>query len=59
MPIVGAAVVSHVPPIAMPIEERKEMNNGVDTALVAGLEQLRGECRDEVCADTLGGVHTQ
>ncbi len=53
MPIVGAAVVSHVPPIAMPIEERKEMNNGVDTSLVAGLEQLRVECLDEVRADTI------
>jgi aromatic ring-opening dioxygenase catalytic subunit (LigB family) len=42
-----------VPPIAMPIEDRKEMNNGVDTSLVAGLEQLRAECLDEVRADTI------
>ena len=39
--IVGAAMVSHVPPLLMPEADRREMNNGEDTSLVAGLHELR------------------
>ncbi|MDE0067642.1 MAG: hypothetical protein OXN44_12330 [Acidimicrobiaceae bacterium] len=41
--IVGAALVSHVPPLVMPESERREMNNGQDTTLFAGLHQLASE----------------
>ena len=41
--IVGAAVVSHVPPLVMPETERRAMNNGDDTTLFAGLHQLAAE----------------
>ena len=41
--IVGAAVVSHVPPLVMPETERRAMNNGHDTTLFAGLHQLAAE----------------
>lgn len=38
--IVGAAVVSHVPPIVMPEDVRRELNNGEETSLVPGLHRL-------------------
>ena len=41
--IVGAALVSHVPPLVMPETERRAMNNGDDTTLFAGLHQLAAE----------------
>jgi 3,4-dihydroxyphenylacetate 2,3-dioxygenase len=51
--IVGAALVSHVPPIVLPLETRLEMNEGVDCSLVEGLHRLRGECLDRVEPDTI------
>lgn len=51
--IVGAALVSHVPPIVMPEEDRRAMNNGEDTTLFAGLHQLRADRLDAVGADTI------
>jgi 3,4-dihydroxyphenylacetate 2,3-dioxygenase len=51
--IVGAALVSHVPPIVLPEEERRELNEGEDTTLVAGLEQIRTECFDRLRPDTV------
>ncbi len=51
--IVGAALVSHVPPLVLPEAVRREMNDGDDTTLVAGLEQLRAEKLDAVAADTV------
>ncbi len=51
--IVGAALVSHVPPIVMPEADRRAMNNGEDTTLFAGLHQLRAERLDAVGADTI------
>ena len=42
--IVGAAVVSHVPPIVMPEALRRELNDGSDFSLVEGLHRLRAEC---------------
>ncbi len=41
--VVGAALVSHVPPLVMPETERRAMNNGDDTTLFAGLHQLAAE----------------
>ena len=37
--IVGAAVVSHVPPIVMPEDVRRELNNGEEISLVPGLHR--------------------
>ena len=50
--IVGAAVVSHVPPIVMPEDVRRELNNGEEISLVPGLHRLRAECLDRLGADT-------
>jgi 3,4-dihydroxyphenylacetate 2,3-dioxygenase len=50
--IVGAALVSHVPPIVMPEADRRAMNNGEDTTLFSGLHQLRAERLDAIGADT-------
>jgi 3,4-dihydroxyphenylacetate 2,3-dioxygenase len=49
--IVGAALVSHVPPIVMPEADRRELNHGDDTTLVAGLHELRAAKLDHVDAD--------
>ncbi len=55
--IVGAALVSHVPPLVLPEEVRREMNDGEDTTLFSGLHALRGELdRREV--DTVVVVDT-
>ena len=51
--IVGAALVSHVPPLVMPEAERRELNDGADTTLHDGLRRLRSERLDEVGADTI------
>jgi 3,4-dihydroxyphenylacetate 2,3-dioxygenase len=51
--VVGAAVVSHVPPIVMPEALRRELNDGEDFSLVAGLHRLRAECLDRLEADTV------
>ncbi|MCS5684515.1 MAG: hypothetical protein NZ654_04630 [Acidimicrobiales bacterium] len=51
--IVGAAVVSHVPPIVMPEALRRELNDGDDFSLVAGLHRLRAECLDRLAPDTI------
>jgi 3,4-dihydroxyphenylacetate 2,3-dioxygenase len=50
--IVGAAVVSHVPPIVLPEEVRRELNDGEEISLVPGLHRLRTECLDRLGADT-------
>jgi 3,4-dihydroxyphenylacetate 2,3-dioxygenase len=51
--IVGAALVSHVPPIVMSIDVRRELNGGLDFTLVDGLHRLRAECLDRVRPDTI------
>ncbi len=51
--IVGAALVSHVPPIVMSIDVRRELNHGLDFTLVDGLHRLRAECLDRVRPDTI------
>jgi 3,4-dihydroxyphenylacetate 2,3-dioxygenase len=51
--IVGAALVSHIPPIVWPDAERVELYGGVDTSLVAGLHKIRSECLDRLRPDTV------
>jgi aromatic ring-opening dioxygenase catalytic subunit (LigB family) len=41
--IVGAGLLAHVPTIALPEADRREMNGGQDSTLVSGLRQLRKE----------------
>ena len=51
--IVGAAIVSHVPPIVLPLADRLELNNGVDFSIIDGLHRLRAEQLDRVRPDTI------
>ena len=51
--IVGAGLVSHVPPIVMPESERRLLNDGEDYTLCAGLDRLRAERLDELRPDTI------
>lgn len=51
--IVGAAIVSHVPPIVMPEADRRALNDGADFSLVAGLERIRAERLDVLRPDTI------
>ena len=50
--IVGAGLVSHVPPLVLPESVRREMNGGEDTSLYQGLHDLRDEKLASVNADT-------
>lgn len=56
--IVGAALVSHVPPLVLAEEDRRAMNGGVDTSLFAGLHQLRSEKLAPLNADTVVVIDT-
>jgi len=51
--VVGAGLLAHVPTIALPEQERRELNHGRDTTLVAGLAQLRAEVFDVLDYDTV------
>jgi len=51
--IVGAGLLAHVPTIVLPLEIRKELNNGEDFTLVAGLEELRRDVFEKVDYDTV------
>ena len=51
--IVGAAVVSHVPPIVLPEAIRRELNDGEDTTLFQGLHDLRAAKLDPLDIDTI------
>jgi 3,4-dihydroxyphenylacetate 2,3-dioxygenase len=51
--IVGAALVAHVPTIVLPESERRAMNGGEDTSLVAGLHHIRREYLDRLAPDTI------
>ena len=56
--IVGAALVSHVPPLVLPEEIRRELNAGEDTTLFAGLHQLRADKLAPLKADTVVVIDT-
>lgn len=51
--IVGSAVVAHVPPLVMPEEMRRELNEGKDFSIVEGLHRLRRECIDPLQPDLI------
>lgn len=51
--VVGAGFLAHVPTIMLPEDIRRELNNGQDSTLVAGLEQLRREVFDTLDYDTV------
>ena len=51
--VVGAGFLAHVPTIMLPEDIRRELNNGRDSTLVAGLEQLRREVFDTLDYDTV------
>jgi len=51
--VVGAGLLAHVPTIVLPEEIRRELNNGADTTLVPGLQQLRREVFDTLDYDTV------
>jgi 3,4-dihydroxyphenylacetate 2,3-dioxygenase len=51
--VVGAGFLAHVPTIMLPEATRREINNGQDSTLVAGLERLRTEVFDTLAYDTV------
>ncbi|WP_206784812.1 catechol 1,2-dioxygenase [Amycolatopsis sp. MtRt-6] len=51
--IVGAGLLAHVPTIALPEADRRALNHGEDTTLVAGLRQLRAEVFETLDYDTV------
>jgi 3,4-dihydroxyphenylacetate 2,3-dioxygenase len=51
--VVGAGLIAHVPTIVLPEEIRRQLNNGDDTTLVSGLQQLRREVFDSLDYDTV------
>ncbi len=51
--VVGAGFLAHVPTIMLPEATRREINNGEDSTLVSGLEQLRTEVFDTLDHDTV------
>jgi 3,4-dihydroxyphenylacetate 2,3-dioxygenase len=51
--VVAAGLLAHVPTIMLPESERRELNHGQDTSLVAGLERLRAEVFDVLDYDTV------
>ncbi|MGI9622163.1 MAG: catechol 1,2-dioxygenase [Acidimicrobiales bacterium] len=56
--IVGAALVSHVPPLVMSERDRRAMNGGEDTTLFSGLHQMADEKLAAVDADTIVVIDT-
>lgn len=51
--VVGAGLLAHVPTIMLPESERRELNHGQDTSLVAGLHRLRAEVFGRLDYDTV------
>lgn len=51
--VVGAALLAHVPTIVLPEKDRRELNNGADSTLVAGLEELRRDVFEVIDYDTV------
>jgi len=51
--VAGAGLLAHVPTIALPEAERRALNHGEDTTLVAGLRQLRTEVFETLDYDTV------
>ena len=51
--VVGAGLLAHVPTIMLTEDIRRELNNGEDSTLVSGLQQLRREVFDTLDYDTV------
>jgi 3,4-dihydroxyphenylacetate 2,3-dioxygenase len=51
--VTGAGLLAHVPTIVLPEADRRELNHGQDTTLVAGLQQLRREVFETLDYDTV------
>jgi len=51
--VVGAALLAHVPTIVLPEKDRRELNNGADTTLVSGLQELRRDVFEVLDYDTV------
>jgi 3,4-dihydroxyphenylacetate 2,3-dioxygenase len=51
--VVGAALLAHVPTIVLPEKDRREINNGEDSTLVAGLQELRRDVFEVLDYDTV------
>jgi len=51
--VVGAGLLAHVPTIMLPEQTRRELNEGKDISLVAGLERLRTEVFETLDYDTV------
>lgn len=51
--VVGAGIVSHVPTVMMPEEERREINEGKEISIVPGFHRLRREVLDVLKPDTV------
>ena len=51
--VVGAGLLAHVPTIALPETTRRELNDGQDSTLVSGLQQLRREVFETLDYDTV------
>src|SRR3954467_2354465 len=51
--VVGAGLIAHVQTIVLPEDTRRELNNGEEPPLVAGLEKLRAEVFDTLDYDTV------
>ena len=51
--VVGAGLLAHVPTIMLPIEQRKELNEGKEISLVPGLRRLRAQVFDALDYDTV------
>ena len=56
--IVGAALVSHVPPLVLPEDVRRSLNGGQDTTLFQGLHDMRARKLGPVKADTVVVIDT-
>ena len=51
--IAGAGLLSHVPTIMLPRDERLALNEGQEISLVPGLERLRAEVFEALDYDTV------
>jgi 3,4-dihydroxyphenylacetate 2,3-dioxygenase len=51
--VVGAGLIAHVPTIVLPEDVRRGLNQGEDSTLVSGLQQLRKEVFETLDYDTV------
>ena len=51
--VVGVGLIAHVPTIMLPVQTRRELNEGKDSTLVSGLEKLRTDVFESDDYDTV------